>query len=87
MDIKDILPLLMKNSDPKMAGLMSAMQGGDTSALFESMLGKDDKNKELFSMLNLMRGQKTKPPPAQGLKPIYPFVSKEILGIMVKYYK
>jgi len=51
------------------------------------MLGKDDKNKELFSMLNLMRGQKTKPPPAQGLKPIYPFVSKEILGIMVKYYK
>ena len=87
MDIKDILPLLMKNSNPQMAGMMSAMSGGDTGKIFEEMMGKDEKNKDLMTMFNLMNtAKKNKPLSPSGLKPIYPFASDEILGILVKYY-
>jgi len=87
MDLKDIMPLLMKNSNPQMAGMMNAMSGGDTSKAFEQMLGADSKNKDLLTMINLMnQSKKNRPFPPSGLKPIYPFVSDKILGVMVKYY-
>jgi len=87
MDLKDILPLLMKNSNPQMAGMMNAMSGGDKSKIFEEMLGKDAKNKDLMTMFNLMNtAKKNRPEPSNGLRPIYPFVSDEILGVLVKYY-
>ncbi|MCL2555482.1 MAG: hypothetical protein FWE03_00490 [Firmicutes bacterium] len=87
MDLKDILPLLMKNSDPKMAGVFNAMGGGDSSKLFEEVLGKDEKNKNIMTMFNLMnQAKKNKSSAPQGLAPVYPFISTQILGTLVKYY-
>jgi|GEM_PF-2292143 len=87
MDLKDILPLLMKNSDPKMAGMFSAMSGGDTSKMFEQMLGGDEKNKHMMTMFNLMNQQKKQKTHApMGFKPVYPFIPTKILGMMIKYY-
>ena len=86
MDYKDILPLLLKGQNPEMAGVLSAMSSGDSSKLLETFMGKEGNNKELLTMLNLMRSNQKKPLP-EGLKPIYSIAPKDILGVMVKYYK
>lgn len=86
MDIKDMLPLLLKNADPKTAGMMSALNGGDMSQLLESMMGADGKNKEMMAMLKMMQGQqKTRSNPS-GLNAIYSIAPTDILGIMLKHY-
>ncbi|MCL2822015.1 MAG: hypothetical protein FWD86_02320 [Firmicutes bacterium] len=88
MELNDILPLLLKNSDPKMGAMISAMQGGDKSAIFNSVLGGDEKNKDMINMLSLMqKSKKGEQKNLVGFEHIFDFVPPKILGILVKHFK
>lgn len=87
MNIESLLPLLTKSSNPQASAILSAAMGGDKNKILESLIGKDAKNNELLNMLSLMQQQQKKSSSTpNGLKAIYNFAPKDILGIMVKYF-
>lgn len=78
MNIETMIPLLMKNADPKLGAILSAING-DKSKLFDAAFG-ENKNKELFKLLASQRRSE------RGLYAIRNIAPKDILGIMLKYY-